>query len=219
MDMHKLYCWLIILLLLLNACTSTNKVTYSWANPNFKASTSYHKIFLAALVNNPHVRTHLEEEMWLTAKANGFEGERSWDYFPPAFSKPAPPSRELMMKEINRLNCDLIFTITLTDKKSETRYIPGAYGLYGPFPGYGLQFRGFYSYWYPYAYDPGYYVTDKTYFMEGNLFDTKTETLIWSIQTKSINPGSVEKFSKALIETMLSKSVSDLKNMQLTNKN
>ena len=206
-------------MLLLNACTSTNKITYSWTNPNFKASTNYHKIFLAALVNNPHVRTHLEEEMWLTAKANGFDSERSWDYFPPSFSKPSPPSRELMMKEINRLECDLIFTITLTDKKSETRYIPGTYGLYGPFPGYGLQFRGFYSYWYPYAYDPGYYVTDKTYFMEGNLFDTKTETLIWSIQTKSINPGSVEKFSKELIETMLSKSVADLKNMQLVKKN
>jgi hypothetical protein len=217
--MHKIYYWLIILLLLLNACTSTNKITYSWTNPNFKASTNYHKIFLAALVNNPHVRTHLEEEMWLTAKANGFDSERSWDYFPPSFSKPSPPSRELMMKEINRLECDLIFTITLTDKKSETRYIPGTYGLYGPFPGYGLQFRGFYSYWYPYAYDPGYYVTDKTYFMEGNLFDTKTETLIWSIQTKSINPGSVEKFSKELIETMLSKSVADLKNMQLVKKN
>lgn len=217
--MHKIYYWLILILLFASACTSTNKITYSWTNPNFKASSSYHKIFLAALVNNPHVRTHLEEEMWLTAKANGFESERSWDYFPSSFSKPSPPSRELMMKEINRLDCDLIFTITLTDKKSETRYIPGTYGLYGPFPGYGLQFRGFYSYWYPYAYDPGYYVTDKTYFMEGNLFDTKTETLIWSIQTKSINPGSVERFSKELIETMLSKSVVDLKTLQLSNKN
>ncbi|MFM1794358.1 MAG: hypothetical protein RL642_743, partial [Bacteroidota bacterium] len=164
------------------ACSASNKITYSWTNPNFTATQPYHKLFLAALVNNPHVRTHLEEEMWLTAKANGLEAERSWDYFPPSFSKPTPPSREMMMKEINRLNCDLIFTITLTDKKSETRYIPGVYGLYGPFPGYGLQFRGFYSYWYPYAYDPGYYVTDRTYFMEGNLFDTKTETLIWSIQ-------------------------------------
>lgn len=212
--MRFLYISILFLITSCFACTSTNKITYSWINPNFKPTQTYNKLFLAALVNNPHVRTHLEEEMWLTARANGLEAERSWDYFPPSFSKPVPPSREIMMKEINRLNCDLIFTITLTDKKSETRYIPGAYGLYGPFPGYGLQFRGFYSYWYPYAYDPGYYVTDRTYFMEGNLFDTKTETLIWSIQTKSINPGSVEKFSKELIETMLSKSVTDLKTIQ-----
>lgn len=217
--MHRIIYWLLVVIIIFNSCTSSNKITYTWTNPNFTITNNYHKIFLAALVNNPHVRTHLEEEMWLTAKANGFDGERSWDYFPSSFSKPTPPSRDQMMQEIGRLNCDLIFTITLTDKKSETRYVPGTYGLYGPFPGYGLQFRGFYSYWYPYAYDPGYYVTDKTYFMEGNLFDTKTETLIWSIQTKSINPGSVEKFSKSLIETMLSKSVSDLKNIPMKKSN
>lgn len=217
--MYKFNYWIFIGILLLNGCSSTNRITYSWTNPNFTDTSTYHKIFLAALVNNPHVRTHLEEEMWLTAKANGFEGERSWDYFPPSFSKPAPPNREMMMKQINSLGCDLIFTITLTDKKSETRYIPGLYGFYGPFPGYGLQFRGFYSYWYPYLYEPGYYVTDKTYFMEGNLFDTKTETLIWSIQTKSINPGSIEKFSKELIETMLIKSISDLKSIKKSEQN
>lgn len=207
----------VFLIFIFSACISSNKITYSWTNPTFKTNKPYQKIFVAALVNNPHVRTHLEEEMWLTAKSNGYTAERSWDYFPPSFSKPAPPSREMMMKEIKRLECDLIFTITLTDKKSETRYVPGTFGIYGPFPGYGLHFRGYYSYWYPYAYDPGYYVTDRTYFMEGNLFDTETETLIWSIQTKSINPGSVERFSKELIETMLTKSATDLKAMQQKN--
>lgn len=204
----------VLIVLTFSACAPSNKITYSWTNSSFKISKQYKKIFVAALVNNPHVRTHLEEEMWLSAKANGYSAERSWDYFPPSFSKPSPPSRDKMMSEIKRLDCDLIFTITLTDKKSETRYIPGTLGIYGPFPGYGLQFRGYYSYWYPYAYDPGYYVTDRTYFMEGNLFDTESETLIWSIQTKSLNPGSVERFSKELIETMLTKSVTDLKSLQ-----
>ncbi len=201
------------------ACAPSNKITYSWTNSNFKSGKPYKKIFLAALVNNPHVRTHLEEDMWSTAKARGFNTERSWDYFPPSFSKPNPPSRELMMEKIKQLNCDLIFTLTLTDKKSETRYISSNSGFYGPFPGYGLQFRGFYSYWYPYAYDPGYYVTDKTYFMEGNLFDVETETLIWSVQSSTINPGSIEKFSKELIETMVKRSMEDLRNVQIAGGN
>ena len=125
----------------------------------------------------------------------------------------------MMMEKIKQLNCDLIFTLTLTDKKSETRYVSGNSGFYGPFPGYGLQFRGFYSYWYPYAYDPGYYVTDKTYFMEGNLFDVETETLIWSVQSTTINPGSIEKFSKELIETMVKRSMEDLRNVQIAGGN
>ena len=217
--MQKIWGVVVIVFILFESCSPANKITYSWSNTDFKAGKPFKKIFLAALVNNPHVRTHLEEDMWLTAKANGFDTERSWDYFPPSFSKPNPPSRELMMEKIKNLGCDLIFTITLTDKKSETRYVPRNLGYYGPYSGYGLQFRGFYSYWYPYAYDPGYYVTDKTYFMEGNLFDAETETLIWSVQTKTINPGSIEKFSKALIESMLKQSMEDLRNLQIRGRN
>lgn len=217
--MQKIWGVVVIVFILFESCSPANKITYSWSNTDFKAGKPFKKIFLAALVNNPHVRTHLEEDMWLTAKANGFDTERSWDYFPPSFSKPNPPTRELMMEKIKNLGCDLIFTITLTDKKSETRYVPRNLGYYGPYSGYGLQFRGFYSYWYPYAYDPGYYVTDKTYFMEGNLFDAETETLIWSVQTKTINPGSIEKFSKALIESMLKRSMEDLRNLQIRSRN
>jgi len=217
--MQKIWGVVVIVFILFESCSPANKITYSWSNTDFKAGKPFKKIFLAALVNNPHVRTHLEEDMWLTAKANGFDTERSWDYFPPSFSKPNPPSRELMMEKIKNLGCDLIFTITLTDRKSETRYVPRNLGYYGPYSGYGLQFRGFYSYWYPYAYDPGYYVTDKTYFMEGNLFDAETETLIWSVQTKTINPGSIEKFSKALIESMLERSMEDLRNLQIRSRN
>jgi hypothetical protein len=46
--------------------------------------------------------------------------------------------------------------------------------------------------------------------MEGNLFDVSSETLIWSVQTKTLNPPSIEKFSKGLVETMLRKALTDL---------
>jgi hypothetical protein len=59
-------------------------------------------------------------------------------------------------------------------------------------------------------YDPGYYVTDKKYFMEGNLFDAHSGTLLWTIQTASLNPASVEKFSKELIDLILRRALIDL---------
>lgn len=208
---RNLYNTIIILLLSMNVgCGPSNKVTSSWINKDHKINIKYDKIFVAALVNNPHVRTHLEEEMSNAAKVYGMKVERSWDYFPPTFGKSQATPRELMMNKIKELMCNLIFTITLIDKESETRYIPGTMGYYGPFPGYGLRFWGYYSYWYPYMYDPGYYVTDKSYFMEGNLFDAESETLIWSVQTKTLNPPSIEKFSKGLVETMLTKALTDL---------
>ena len=200
----------LLFLLVSVSCGPAHKVTSSWTNKDFKIDNKYNKIFVAALVNNPHVRTHLEEEMSNAAKGYGFSVERSWDYFPPTFGNKQAPSRDMMMGKIKELNCDLIFMITLIDKESETRYIPGSMGYYGPYPGYGMRFWGFYSYWYPYMYDPGYYVTDKSYFMEGNLFDAASQTMIWSVQTKTLNPPSIEKFSKGLVDAMLNKALTDL---------
>lgn len=208
---HRILVWFLWMSFTIVSCSVSQKVTFSWKNPDYRITEKPKKIFVAALVNNPHVRIHLEEEMGKAASQQGIQVERSWDYFPPTFKDNKAPSKEMMIDRVKTLDANLIFVITLIEKKSETRYIHGGTGAYGPFIGYGLQFRGFYSYWYPYIYDPGYYVTDKTYFMEGNLFDAKTEALIWSIQTSTINPYSIEDFSKELVGTMLSKAQEELK--------
>jgi hypothetical protein len=192
------------------SCGPANKVNYTWSNNGFKLTNPVTKIFVAALVKNPHVREHLEEEMASSTRAQGYIAEKSRDYFMPNIAEKSPPPVESMMDKIKSLNCELIFTINLVDKQSETRYQHGGMSYFGPYPGYGLHFRGFYTYWYPYIYDPGYYVTDKTYFMEGNLFDTASGTLIWTIQTESLNPNSIEKFSKELIDMMMRKAIADL---------
>jgi hypothetical protein len=50
--------------------------------------------------------------------------------------------------------------------------------------------------------------------MEGNLFDATSGTLIWTIQTESLNPNSIEKFSKELIDMMMRKAIADLGYLQ-----
>ena len=201
---------LILVSLTYDACSPANRITSSWRNPNYKHEKIYDKIFVAALVTNPHVRAHIEEEMRQNMSLKGIIVESSLDYFPPKFTKNKPPEVQSMINKIKELDCGLIFTITLIEKQSETRYIPGSSGLYGPYAGYDMRFRGFYSYWYPFMYDPGYYVTDKTYFMEGNIFETSSETLLWSVQTETINPASVEKFSKELVTLMWQKALNDV---------
>ncbi|WP_315822938.1 hypothetical protein [Paraflavitalea speifideaquila] len=55
--------------------------------------------------------------------------------------------------------------------------------------------------------DPGYYTTDKTYFMETNLYDASNEKLIWSAQSETMNPGSIDNFvrdyPKKLVEQLV----------------
>lgn len=197
----------------LNACGTSSKVTYSWKNDAHQKPEIISKIFVAALVRNPHVREHLEEDMAISTTVQGYTAEKSINYFKPNLNQKNPPSVDSMIEKIRELQCELIFTVNLTEKTSETRYIQGS-TFYGPFPGYGLHFRSFYSYWYPFYYDAGYYVTDRKYFMEGNLFDTKTGILLWTIQTESLNPASVEKFSTELIDLMLKRALLDLGNVR-----
>ena len=203
-----------LLCLILMGCTPANRITSSWINKNHTQEKKYDKIFIAALVTNPHVRTHIEEEMRNNISTKGITVESSLDYFPPKFTKNKPPEVDSMISKIKELDCGLIFTISMIEKQSETRYIPGSNSLYGPYPGYDLRFRGFYSYWYPYMYDQGNYVTDKTYFMEGNIFETSTETLLWSVQTETLNPASIKKFSKELVALMWERALKDVKEIK-----
>jgi hypothetical protein len=48
------------------------------------------------------------------------------------------------------------------------------------------------------VYSPGYYTTDKTYFLECNLYDLKQDgKLVWSGQSETYNPSSLESFAKS----------------------
>jgi hypothetical protein len=195
--------------LLLLSCSPSQKVTSSWKNPNFTAEKKYTKIFIVSLSNNQKVKLNLENEMAAAATAKGYQVIKSHDIFQPTFTRETNPDKDLMLAKIREMGCDLIYMVTLIDKTSETRYVPGV--MYAPFPAYGFGFRGYYNYWSPMMFDPGYYTTDKTYFMEGNLFDVASETMIWSVQTESYNPVSIEKFSKELTHLMLDRAEKDLK--------
>ena len=97
------------------SCGPVNKVSYTWSNNGFKLTNPVTKIFVAALVKNPHVREHLEEEMASSTKAQGYGSEKSRDYFMPNIAEKDPPPVESMMDKIKSLNCELIFTINLVD--------------------------------------------------------------------------------------------------------
>ena len=194
---------------LVTHCGPSQKVTSSWRNPEYTAGKRYGKVFIAALTNRQNARMVIEDALAATAVAQGIQAVKSHDVFKPSFTQETTPSREAMMAKVKELGCDLIFTNTLVERKSEVRYVPGS--VYAPFPGYGFRFRGYYNYWYPFIYDPGYYTTDRRYSMEGTLFEADSETMIWSVQTESYNPESLERFSKEMAQVMMERAVQDLR--------
>jgi hypothetical protein len=69
--------------------------------------------------------------------------------------------------------------------------VPGRV-YYSPYVVYHRRFWGYYTTIYDRIYTPGYYSVDTKYFWESNFYDIATRELLYSVQTRSFDPGSAE---------------------------
>ncbi|RAJ79149.1 hypothetical protein CLV59_106210 [Chitinophaga dinghuensis] len=187
-----------LVVLLLGACGTTVHMTGTWKATDAPAG-GYHKILITSLSSNMGARQTIETDLAATLAQKGLVTGRSLDMFPPNFDPKNEVSRKDMAEKIRAAGYTAILTTSLINKESETRYVPGTM-MYAPYPAYGWygSFWGYYGYMYGTVYSPGYYTTDKTYFLESNLYDlNKDGRLIWSGQSETVNPSSLASFGKA----------------------
>ena len=196
---------------LLVSCGPSQKVTSSWVNPQLTSVPKYNKIFIAAFIQNNGYRTVIENDLAAAARARGLQVVTSMDMFQPNFTKENAPNKDVILEKVRSIGCDAIMTVSLVDKQSDTRYVPGT-TTYSPYMGYGgFGFGGYYGYAYPAMYStPGYYTEDKTYFMEARVFDAATENMVWSAQSEAYNPSKIDKFSKEYTALLVERMDADL---------
>lgn len=210
---HKLSSkgWLLLLFLLagIAACSSSTQIMGSWKSPEIEAQ-NYQRVVVAALTDNVLARQEVENDLQAQLQQRGIEATRSIDLFPPSAAAKAGPDVNLLIERIKENGHDAILTAALVDEQTETRYVPGNMG-YQPmsrFMWYG-SFRGYYNFWYPTLYDPGYYTEDKVYYLETNLYDVNTDRLVWSAQSKSHSPRSLRKAASQFAELTVQKMAED----------
>jgi len=194
----------------LMACSPSTRITGSWTAPSAAGKVNSGKtIFVASMTRNIEARTKIESAFAAEAGARNIKAVKSSDYFSPDFYQKLP-SEQQMMGKIKGSGANLILTASLINRESETRYVPGA-GGYMPFSNFGWYggFYSYYSFWGPRFYDPGYYVTDKTYFLETNIYDLATRKLIWSAQSETVNPGSLDNFAKTYPKVLIAQLIKD----------
>lgn len=183
---------------LLTYCSTPGiMMTGSWKNPKPLAK-AYGSFFIAALTSNAVARSTVEDNMAIAlSNAGADKTVKSIEVFPPKLGKDSI-DKKLIMDKVSSKNTEAIL-VCLIRKQTETEYVPGGYD----------GFLGYYSYWYPYVYTPGYYVEDQVYYLEANLYDTKTQELLWSAQSKSYNSTGLSSFSQKFAELAVRKLKSD----------
>jgi len=208
-----LFCRLaVILFAFAVSCASTNtRITGSWRNPNTSIITPANdspSVFIAGLISSVDVRTKMENSLAIYAGKHNIKTIKSTTVFAPDFYHTLP-SQDQLMSVINRTPVDAILTMTLINKESETRYVPGSGTGYAPYPRFAWYggFYRYYNYWFPIVWNPGYYVIGKTYYLETNLYNAKNDSLIWSAQSETVTPRGMDLFirdyPKRLVEQML----------------
>jgi hypothetical protein len=183
------------------ACGTSTTVTGVWRNYE-QAQKQYNNICIAAITENATNKLVAEQTMHKQLLRKGVQSSQMGVLFPFKFTG-AETEKNLILEKVRANGNDGILTFTLMKQKEETRYVPGS-AAYAPPMQYGYYgtFGGYYGYYGPRMYNPGYYVTDDIYFIETNLYDVATEKLVWSVQSKTYNPVSIQQFADDFTRTI-----------------
>lgn len=216
----------VILAISLGSCSrSATKI-----NASVKTTTNEPAQFkkMAILVLSPVMSNRAIVEIALDDKlsAQGISSITTFDAFPFAGNKElldkmgleGEALREKVREKVNENKIDALMIISLLDAKQEERYVQGTnFTIAGPtfagyqYPVYGYNVWDYYSYAYATVYDRGYYKTTTTYFVETNLYDIATEKLIWTGQSETKDPASIEKeannFATLIVNELFAKKV------------
>jgi hypothetical protein len=191
------------------ACGVNTKVTSSWRKANATAN-GYKNIFITAMSSNIPVKQAVETGLEQNLEQKGLTVEKSMDVFPPNFSTQTGQKKEYVVSKIQATGADGILTIALLKQETESRFVPsGGYWNPGLRFGYYNRFWSYYNNWNPYLSAPGYYDNRKVYYLETNLYDARTEELIWAAQSKTYDPSNIDDFLKGYVKSIYQQMVKD----------
>jgi hypothetical protein len=204
--------WVVLLAssLLSLSCGTSQEVISFWKNPKAAPRDPYTSVFIIAVAADKGTRYIVESDLATIAEANGLKAVRSIDVWQDTTKPGGLPAKEEMRGKILESKCEAVFTVSMLDAKSVQRYVPGTAtysGAYGYSPIASYSYYGNYStyvaYSYPMTSSPGYYASDKTFFLEGNLYDAESGDIRWSMQSAVYNPANMKKTSKEYSELLI----------------
>jgi hypothetical protein len=203
--------FVIAIVLIYYGCKPSTEITGSWKNTNATAvAGDVNTILVTALTDRVNARQIVENELAAALEQKNYRTIKSFDVLPPSFTDGKNLDKNELLSKIEGTASQAILTVALIDKDTETRYVQRNYG-YAPIPRFGYYgtFWGYYNTWYPTLYSPGYYEEDKIYFIEINLYDAKTEQLLWSAQSETYNPSTLEGFAENFAKVVVAKMEAD----------
>ena len=178
---------LLPILLLLAGCASTS-ITDTWSDPAYQGG-PFKRIMVLGVFRQPTARRTFEDIFAAKLRATGIEAVPSYQML----GLETPPPEIALGEVTSRTGADGLLMVHLVRVDRQVRVTPG----YAPamYPG----FHGYYSAWVAY---PDVYTYDVVS-AEVNLFEVKTNRLVWGGMTETFNPQSASKESGGFADVVI----------------
>jgi hypothetical protein len=197
----KWFGYLVSFVFMILSCAGT-ELTHTQLNETYSGK-PVSDILVIAITGNEDSRRSFERQFVAQLKSAGVEAISSEEAIP--MPADLELKKEAILNAVNQFENDAVIITHLIDKEEKEAFTRGgqAHGSY----------YGFYHsrYTYSYARDPGYSRTSKTIRLETNLYDVKTEKLIWSGQSKTLSKDSKDQIINDVIKVV----IKDLQNNKL----
>jgi hypothetical protein len=194
---------ILLLLAVITACTPSQQVINSWKNPDLKPKDRYESIFIIAFAQDINAKIAVENELAKVIESRGRKAVKSSTILSAAFLADTNNTREEFTQKIRETGCDAAFTVVLYDVKTEesyqpaTEYYPVEHTFYDSYNRYAL-------YYLDYVEEPGYTITDRTFYFETNFYDIASGEMLSSIQSDAFNPSDIPSLMKRYSKLMIS---------------
>ena len=150
-------------------------------------------ILVIAITYEKELRHSFEDKFVAQLKTAGIKAISSADVIP--ISEKQQLEKDAILKAVNKLENDAVIIthmVGVEEKEIITRH-----------PSVGRGFYGHYLWAYGNTYQPGYSSTRVTVRLATNLYDVKTEKLIWSGKSETLRPDSVNQIIDDVIKVVI----------------
>lgn len=176
---------LIILLIavLLVGCSSSNKISNSWKNPEASMeSAKFQTVAVFAMVKNPDMRMDVEE-----ALASQMPNTIAVPSYKMITNEELADLNTVKQKLNERgMQGALMLRVKKIDEKT-------SYYSSGMYPSAYYSFGGYYNYAWNYMYDPYMYSSKNVYVdLEILIYSIKDDKLVWYGESTSVNPQEIQ---------------------------
>jgi hypothetical protein len=176
----------IFIAMLVTACAST-QLNSVWKDPSYQTRPA--KIMVVGVAKNPLNRRIFEDAFVRQLKSQGTDAIASYT----VVSDEQQGDQDAIAKKVAELGADTVLVTRTVSKKIVQVYVPGT--PYYPPPFYGT-WPDYYGYGYRHMYTPGYIASGEYAVIETNLYEAKSDKLIWAASSET----GISDFDQNLIE-------------------